>query len=467
MKTTCPTCGRLTPEGAFCEKCGAAMSAPQARPPEGGSAQDAEPSIVAAESRIEKETSDAAIAAREGKEPVLEYDRYSMLCERMNGSLRFRFSPSGAVLENVSFTFSNGSGVRLSVGPFRRVSSPMPFPVQFPPQEAGMQAWEVKVGYRFGGRRRELAGRFEVYVHPVESRKRALDNFNISISTNIGNVSQASDVSVNQRGVDEFAKIISANDVIGEMNRRVVSEKRDWAAIQLFDDSRFSDLPPMPANARVDRLTLGFGGRLVHLFAGRTIRFGRKRELSDFVLRPPEWLGEAERTPYLRVSREHCLFEHSGPTVLISDGSRSPSGVIKPSSAGTYFNGARIVKPVAVPSGASGVVSFGGGLDSGALSMELKACDSAAACAACPVAERSWSGDGSRPCLVLSRTDGVAEKFVGLWSCFSLGDADPSFAGYVIFRKDGAFAYACEDGRTGWLVPGGDLRTDFGNIHIN
>ena len=197
------------------------------------------------------------------------------------------------------------------------------------------------------------------------------------------------------------------------------------------------------------------------------MKFGRKRECNDFVIRPPSAFSEAQEVPYRRVSREHCFFEHSGGNVLISDGSISPTGVLQPSSAGTFWNGQKIVKSVEVPAGTSGVISFGGFACGDNVRMDLKACDSTKACAACPLADKSWSGDGSRPCLMLSRTDGVAEKFIGLWSCFCLGEADPSFEGYVVFRKDGAFAYCCEDGRTGWLVPGTTLQTDFENITVN
>ena len=500
MDVTCPICGRLTPEGVFCEKCGGDMASvaspaasaipsaaapamelqrPEIRRPEFHRAEDYRPSVPqmqttaderirVAESRVDRETSDAAIAANQSGEPTLEFDKFCMLCERMNGNLRFRFNPGGGkTLENVTFAFSNGYGQKLPPYSVRRIDRSMPFPIQFPPQEAGMQAWEVKIEYWVDRRKRELSGRFEVYVHPVESRKRGLDNINISINTNIGNVSQASDVVLNQRGSEKFAKLIEENDIIGEMNRRVMSDQREWTFIPLYNDSKFRDLPPMPANARADSIVLSIGGRLVHFFANRTLKFGRKRECNDFVIRPPATWGEDKVAPYRRVSREHCFFEHSGANVLISDGSRSPLGVIQPSSAGTFWNNRQITSPVLVPAGSSGVISFAGVAYGDALQMDLKACDSARACAACPLADKSWSGDGSRPCLMISRTDGVAEKFVGLWSCFWLGEADPSFEGYVVFRKDGAFAYCREDGQVGWLVPGTTVQTDFGNITVN
>lgn len=425
--------------------------------------------LRAAEERIDRETSEAAITAGQGGEPTIEYDKFCMLCEHMNGNIRLRFNPrsGGRVLENVTFAFANGYGQKLPPYSVRRIDRPMQFPIQFPPQEAGPQAWEIRIEYWADCRKRELSGRFEVYVGPVESRKRGLDNFNISINTNIGNVSQASDVTVNQRGVEQFASFIKENDVIGEMNRRAASGRREWTFIPLYNDSTFVDLPPMPANARTDSIVLDIGGRLIHFFSNRMVKFGRKRECNDVVIRPPVTMNESQVAPYRRISREHCFFEHSGANVLISDGSRSPTGVLQPSSAGTFWNNRQVTSPIEVPTGTTGVISFGGVAYGDAFRMELKACDSAKACAACSIVDVGWSGDGRRPCLMLSRMDGVAEKFVGLWSCFWLGEADPSFEGYVVFRKDGAFAFCNVGGKTGWLVPGTTIHTDFATMTVN
>ncbi|MBQ6007894.1 MAG: hypothetical protein IJL17_05100, partial [Kiritimatiellae bacterium] len=82
-----------------------------------------------------------------------------------------------------------------------------------------------------------------------------------------------------------------------------------------------------------------------------------------------------------------------------------------------------------------------------------------------PHASRTWCGDGRRPALMLTRRDGVAERFVALWSCFPLEEADPSFEGVVIFRKDGGFAWR-RGRRCGWLVPGERMETDFGPVTV-
>ena len=55
-----------------------------------------------------------------------------------------------------------------------------------------------------------------------------------------------------------------------------------------------------------------------------------------------------------------------------------------------------------------------------------------------------------------------------MWSCFDLGEVDPSLASVVVFRQDGGFAYyRLGDGKSGWLVPGTTMRTDFGPLTVS
>ena len=122
-------------------------------------------------------------------------------------------------------------------------------------------------------------------------------------------------------------------------------------------------LPEQPFAARADRVVLDFGnGRRIHLFAERMVRFGKTRELNDFVLRPGRPINECseeELIPYKMVSRRHCFFEHSGERMTITDGSREANGVVQPSSNGTFWNDDPIRGSLELPVGTSGVMSFG------------------------------------------------------------------------------------------------------------
>ena len=504
---TCPKCGRLTAEGAFCERCGAELSAPVAdaapvpvpapppvpeparvpprtmsetptlrverrfRPASMRPFAPIDAGLRAVDARIERETSDEALLRKQRGEPTIEYDRQCVLFENLTGIIRFRFDPlgGGERVENVIVTLSNPACEKPLVQRFRHADRVQEFPIQFPPQAAGLQSWEIRLEYLSTQRKHELVGQFQVFVKPVESRKRGSDNFNINIQTNIGDVGHASDVTVNQRGAEELAKLVAAVDPYEEMSRIIASGRRDWEPIPLSDDNEVVSLPEQPFAARTDRVVLDFGnGRRIHLFAERTVLFGKRREDNDFVLRPARPINECseqELRPYQMVSRRHCFFEHSGERMTITDGSREANGVIRPSTNGTFWNDDQIRGSLELAAGMSGVVSFGAPTCAGGLSMDLKVCGASKACATCPHSNIHWCGEGKRPSLMLTRRDGLPEKYVAVWSCFWLGDADPSLDGVVIFRKGGAFAFR-DTYRSGWFVPGTDIQTDYGTVKV-
>ena len=509
---TCPKCGRSTAQGAFCERCGAELPAPERQsPPEptapsGGGAVSApqfraglgadpddtptirserhafrtmerafasiEDRLREVDERIEHETSDEALLSKQRGEPTIAYDCKCALFENLTGVIRFRFDPlgGGERVENVVITFSNPDCERHPVLRIRHADRAQEFPVQFPPQAVGSQSWEIRLEYLSTRRKHELVGQFQVFVKPVESRKRGSDNFNINIGgVTVGNVGPASDVRINQGGVEGLAKLITEADAYREMEKIAMSRDRDWQPISLSDDSEVVSLPPMPAGAQAERVILDFGnGRRLYLFAGRTIRFGKTRELNDFVLRPGRPINECseeELIPYKMVSRRHCFFEHSGERMTITDGSRETNGVVQPSSNGTFWNDEMIRGSLELPVGTTGIVSFARPACAGGLSMDLRVCGASKACATCPHSNIHWCGEGKRPSLMLTRRDGLPEKYVAVWSCFWLGDADPSLDGVVIFRKDGAFAFR-DTYRSGWIVPGTDIQTDCGTVKV-
>ncbi len=151
--------------------------------------------------------------------------------------------------------------------------------------------------------------------------------------------------------------------------------------------------------------------------------------------------------------------------MTITDGSRETTGVVQPSSNGTFWNDDPIRGSLELPVGTTGVVSFGRPACAGGLSMELKVCGASKACATCPHSNIHWCGEGKRPSLMLTRRDRLPEKFIAVWSCFWMGDADPSLDGVVIFRKDGAFAFR-DTYRSGWIVPGSEIQTDYGLVKV-
>ena len=267
---------------------------------------------------------------------------------------------------------------------------------------------------------------------------------------------------MSQQAVHDLAKLAQAENPFEELRRIVLDGQRVWTAVPLDVGGALPMLPAQPLAAQRESVTLNLGMMRIHFFASRQVRLGRRRETNDIALRPPEGAPDA---PYRAMSKAQCCFEHRGDKVVVRDGQFDESHVLKASSFGTFWNGERIPSAQELAAGDEGVLSFSG-VEGDAVALGARACRPVRACATCPHANRTWCGNGRRPALMLTRRDGVAERFVALWSCFPLEEADPSFEGVVIFRKDGGFAWR-RGRRCGWLVPGGKMETDFGLVTVS
>ena len=467
---TCPKCGRNTVPGRFCERCGAPLpgDAPPTEPfvaakpvvkpqPAQMPAPAAVPQPVPSPGRIERPVGDAM-----PHHPSLEIDSFCVLFENLPGFLRFRFN-ADATAENVVLSVANPlTGVKAQSRKVAYLQRSREINVPIPAQEAGAFVWYVTVAYEAGGRKHRLEGEVQMLVVRPREAQKAADHLTVTINNNITN-GNASDVHVSQRAVEDLAKLATAENPFDELRRIVLSGRRVWASVSLDDGGATPMLPQQPTAALCESITLDLGRSKIHFFANRTIRFGRKREMNDFVLRPPEG---ASSDPYCSVGRAQCCFEHKGDKAVIYDGQFDEMHVVKPSTFGTYWNDARINEMQMLTAGDSGVISFSGAASTGAVAMSVKACKPIRACETCPHANRTWCGDGRRPALMLTRRDGIAERFIALWSCFPLEEADPSFEGVVIFRKEGGFAWR-RGRRCGWLVPGMTLQTDFGQVTVS
>lgn len=466
----CPKCGRSTAPGKFCERCGAPLTdgapprgpvepvRPAARPPQ--SAQVPTPAVVPPpqppSSRIERPVVDAR------PRPSLEIDSFCILFEGLPGFLRFRFNP-GTTAENVSIALENPlSGVRAQSRNVVYLQGAREINVPLPAQEAGAFVWYIAVSYEAAGRKHRLEGEVQMLVVRPREAQKAADQLTVTITNNINN-GNASDVHVSQQAVEELAHLAQAENPFEELRRVVLGGQRVWSAVPVDLGGAMPTLPVQPLAAVRESMTLDLGTERLHFFANRLVRLGRKREMNDIVLRPPEGVSDE---PYRAVSRAQCHFGHRGDRVVICDGQLDDAHILRQSSYGTYWNDSRALSEVVLAAGESGVLSLSGTSGSGAVSLDAKACRPIRACATCPHANRTWCGDGRRPALMLTRRDGMAERFIALWSCFPLDEADPSFEGVVIFRKDGGFAWR-RGMRCGWLVPGETINTDFGQIKIS
>jgi len=471
---TCPKCGRNTVPGRFCERCGAplpddtpptepfvsvkpvAKPQPEQTPPSAPVPPLVSPSVPPPQ-RIERSVVDAM-----PNHPSLEIDSFCVLFENLPGFLRFRFN-SGATAENVVLSLENPlTGVKAQSRNVAYLQRSREINVPVPAQEAGAFVWYVTVSYEAGGRKHRLEGEVQMLVVRPREAQKAADQLTVTITNNIHN-GNASDVHVSQRAVEELAHLAQSENPFEELRRIVLGGQRVWSAVSIDLSGAMPTLPVQPAASVCERITLDFGTVKLHFFANRMVRIGRRREVSDIVLRPPE--GGSDE-PYKAVSRAQCYLGHKGESVVVCDGQIDDSHVARPSSYGTFWNDERLLSDLTLAPGASGVLSFAGCASTGAVALNAKVCRPIRACATCPHANRTWCGDGRRPTLMLTRRDGVAERFVALWSCFPLEEADPSFEGVVIFRKEGGFAWR-RGRRCGWLVPGETINTDFGQIEIS
>ena len=486
MKIACPSCSRMTNPGAFCERCGspidsAADEAPTrceevADEPEAPSAR---PGPADAAGSNPYGAADAAGAERRNfsqifprmsnaDSPSLNTDALCVQFENLPGIVRFWFDPgyASAGVENVRICCENQlSRETVSSRLLRFVPNAREVTVQIPGQNAGVLAWTVTLEYECAGRRCTLEGEYHMVVIRPQEAQSIADNLAINITNSINN-GHASDVNVSQQALDDLVKLSAAENPFVELRRIVSGRARSWEPVELYDSVGADLLPQVPECAKTERLTLDFGSSRITFLAGRTILFGRSRSDNDISLRPAPGSSEETLMPYRRVSRAHCHFEHQGEVAVVCDGQRDERHVLNASSYGTFWNGARLDKPLRLASGETGIVAFGASHNAGGLSMELKVCGASGDCRNCPHLSRHWCGDGSRPSLMLTRRDGIQERFVAVWSCFQLGDADPSFEGVTIFRRDGAFAWR-KGRRCGWIIPGTSQKTDLGTVVVS
>ena len=291
----CPKCGRTTASGRFCERCGAPL--PDDTPPterfvpakpvaQPQSVQTPTPVVVPPPmpppKRIERSAVDAV-----PNHPSLEIDSLCLLFENLPGFLRFRFN-SGASAENVLLVLENPlTGVKTQSRNVSYLRGMREINIPVPAQEAGAFVWYVTISYEAAGRKNRLEGEIQMLVVRPREAQKAADQLTVTITNNIHN-GNASDVHVSQRAVEELAQLAQSENPFEELRRIVLGGKRVWATVPIDGGGAMPMLPAQPVAAMRESITLDLGRGMIHFFANRNIRFGRKRETNDFVLRPPE-----------------------------------------------------------------------------------------------------------------------------------------------------------------------------------
>ena len=480
MKVTCGHCGRKTEEGAFCEKCGAALApAEQVSAPDGAVAAAAEPPSGkwrrATGDLAGEETGAADRGGGLGRgsgRPLLEVDRMCVQFEGLVGTVRFRLDPGAGEYETVKLTMADGEGKRRTTWGPRRFRERGEIRMQLDGQAAGCPTWTVRLECAKGGEKQCWEGDVDLVVARPREAQRVADNLKVEITNHI-TLGNASDAHVNQRALDGLDRLAAAENPFDVLKEVVCGSGRSWARVGLFETSADGDgwkLGPMPPGSRTDRVTLDFGTDRVHFFAGREMTVGRQRAEkggSDIALRHPKAASlppdSPELEPYLRASKRHCTILAGEGTVRVRNGCRGAGGAWEAPRSKLYWDAEAVEGERTLAEGASVTLTLGA-LGKG-VQVEVSAVGERVCCPGCPDAERGRCGGGWRACAEVRRRDDAAERYVGLWGCYPLGRVDPMWGNVAIQRREGGFAWR-RGGRCGWLEPGKDLATEFGTIKV-
>lgn len=419
----------------------------------------------------------------------LEIDYLSLLYENLYGTVRFRLvPPKGVVLRHVKLSLSNkqvnvsestelmtvDDGSNLPPLARDQALKAGNLPIGLPPLKAGAYTWSLALSYV----QDNLWRRFEANLSLVVGSQAKPKDVVINIVNNI-KASEAGTVSVNNSLASGMASALWRGEDPTAILRKLQHEHA-WCVVQLFNVSPLTPLPPWPKNAvKTDRIVLDIRGRRLILLSGEKVVIGRGRDC-DICLRPPGWqtresFTELEKLTCNAVSSHHCFVEpdkvDGQGVVRLMDGGMTGDGMFKKSENGTFWRdgASRIREPIVFRRGDGGTLYFAlervGVHRGNCVSLEAKICSPEFACATCPYFDRTRCGNG-RPALALTRPNNLGETFVCLWSCLHLGEIDGKYAGLVIFRKDGAFAWF-RGNRSGWLVPGEEIPSDSGAIKVS
>ena len=391
----------------------------------------------------------------------LEADSLCILFENVKGMARFRLCTcEGDVFDNVTLKISDKvTQDERIICENRMISCRREFDVPIAPKKAGPVIWDIRLEYEFEGKRHSWEGEWATIATGREGARQCAESIVVNINTNI-TTGHASEVHNSQDAASKLREALEgrSDDMFEALRTIVVGTCRAYRRIDLYARSMNAALPPIPAEAACERLTVNLGVWKMTLFSERTVTFGRSQKACDIAMHPREGAELAEEIPYRMISRGHCRFAHNGTEVIVEDGVCDESGRVNPSRHGTFFNGDQIEGELRLSASGTkdGMLTFGGAGGSDVVGMKAKVLTAGCLCETCPRGDRMGCQGGKRPSLLLRRTDGQQECFVALWSCVRMEDVDPSFAGVTIFREGRGFAWR-RGRRCGWILPGARL----------
>lgn len=423
------------------------ISPPESRPAPSDDL-DTDMEVPSVSSIIQPAAVRAAVASMPGplsecEDLDLYYDSSRIFMEGMILPFAFRLVPQADGLSDLSIEIRTQSGLNerkrvlrvLRSGVEREISVDM----RMPEGCSGMMTFDFIVRYRMGrGEQMFMISRTHE-VHPQRNARKVFENFRIEI-----NQGHAGDINQNFQGLEKLMQNEDRGKIFSRMNIPPRWEKLALEECAGCGSDCTVRLPPCPAPARLDRLTLQIDGWKIHLLGGTRIQMGRDRTC-DLVTRVFDASGAMPREPNLAISRRQCGLVYQDGQVLVVNGDLSAV----PGGKAVYLNGHPVEKQE--PLTDEFLLTFGS-----------------------PQPERGVFGfkgrkvnlsDGTAG-VILMRTDGLKEIFIPVYERVRLGLADPRWGELCVCRQDGGFALSAGPGFCAWLQPGSSQTTSAGSVRV-
>ena len=403
----------------------------------------------------------------DGNPFTVELDTMLSLQEEVGNSLRVLLAPVSAAgaLSDVSMSISSvDECFQLRTRHRQSIGEPYEFLFFESNLKPGVCVCDISVSYVFEGRRNSCDGTFEVVVLERKDRQSdAQKNLSIVFNPNIV-ASEAGRVRVEvpecvNRSLAQAAKEAEI-DPLKVAENLINLGVRKYRKITMLRSDRVVDLPPPPEEAvrKEIQLDFGYGFGKVQFFTDPIVSIGHTFNgvrQTDVIVDPPDGVEGKQRLPYDKMSRGQCVLRSNGQEVEIVDGRYQSSGMMKPSTNGTYVNGEKVVA-CGVRGLRDGTIGLGTTCRETTLDVALQT-PGDETCRHCRLGEesRDCCCRGGHACtnVVLRRRDGVPLAYVALWSCVDIGCIHKAFSGLEIFRYRHAFAWR-HGARRGWIVPG-------------
>lgn len=501
-KIKCPSCGRLTEEGAFCEKCGTGLAAPVvgmasssaatlARPTEGKNPPDMMDTQSGSKTMRVLRTNQDDQPLRQCEIPRVEQpmfagngnsanfddcpwvhverDTMAFCVSSANGLLRLKVSAHAEGVEDLQISLSMpsmGGAVSKSTNWFKPKngqSREMPF--DLPPLKPGAHTADVHVQFVLNQRIQKFERNVELYVY--DASEKSAGQIAESIVINITNdikTGHASDVRLSQDAADVFKKF--ANNVQGSSLTDLLNlmrlPQRAYHREELYEAGSQAchvQLPPPPVEAMMKRITLRVRGQMVHLIADRLVTLGKNRE-NTIVTRVFDSSGNASAQKCERISKFHCTIQQEASDFVIYDGAMDDTRKMKPSSWGVVWQGRPVKGHVSTPLESLSQPSVLGFVGTGReYDFSLSVCGqfmNSAKCLSCEKPATPQCLKGRVPSILVRRNDDIPESYILLWSCLDLGHVLPACKDVIICHEQGGFSWK-SGMSSGWLVPGNSL----------